>query len=90
MDVTWNPAKAEANFRKHGILFSDADTVLFDPIALTMEDDNAEGENRFVTIGQDTAGRVLVVIYTYRGEQIRLISARKATRKETQDYEKRI
>lgn len=90
MDVTWNPVKAEANFRKHGILFSDADTVLFDPIALTMEDDNAEGENRFVTIGQDAAGRVLVVIYTYRGEQIRLISARKATRKETQDYEKRI
>ncbi len=90
MDVTWNPAKAEANFRKHGIRFSDADTVLFDPIALTMEDDDAEGENRFVTIGQDAAGRVLVVIYTYRGEQIRLISARKATRKETQDYEKRI
>jgi len=90
MDLTWNPAKAEANFRKRGIRFSDVDTVLFDPIALPMEDDDAEGENRFVTIGQDAAGSVLVVIYTYGGEQISLISARKATRKETQDYEKRI
>lgn len=90
MDVIWDPAKAEANFRKHGIRFSDAEIVLLDTQALTVEDNHVEGEDRYITIGLDAVGQVIVVVYTYRGEQVRLISARKATRKETQFYEKRI
>jgi uncharacterized DUF497 family protein len=73
MDVFWDPAKAEANLLKHGVRFSDAEVVLFDPLALSMEDENAQGEDRYIAIGQDTVGRVLVVVYTYRGESIRLI-----------------
>ncbi len=70
------------NLRKHGIHLSDAEGVLFDPHALTEEDETADGERRYVTIGLDSLGRVLVVVYTYRGDDIRLISAWRATRKE--------
>ena len=90
MDVIWDPAKAEANLQKHGVHFSDAEAVLFDPLALSMEDEDAEGEDRYIALGQDTVGRVLVVVYTYRGDDIRLISARPATRKEIKVYEKGI
>lgn len=90
MDVNWDPAKAKANFKKHGVHFSDAEAVLFDPLALSMEDEDAEGEDRFIAMGQDAVGRILVVVYTYRGNAIRLISARPATRKEINDYEKGI
>jgi uncharacterized DUF497 family protein len=65
-------------------------TVLFDPDALTVEDTTAAGEQRFVTVGTDSVGRVLVVVYSYRGEDIRLISARPATRKERKHYEEGI
>lgn len=88
--VTWDPEKAKLNLRKHGIHFSDAEGVLFDPYALTEEDKAAEGEQRYVTIGLDPLGRVLVVVYTYRGDDIRLISARRATRKERRSYEEGI
>ena len=87
MRIIWDPAKVEANLRKHGIRFSDAEGVLFDPNALTEEDENVEGEQRFVSIGLDPLGRVLVVVYTFRGEDIRLISARRATRRERRAYE---
>ena len=90
MRVTWDPEKAKLNRRKHGIRFSDAEGVLFDPYALTEEDQAADGEQRYVTIGLDSLSRVLVVVYTYRGDDIRLISARRATRKERRSYEKRI
>ena len=90
MDVIWDPAKAKANLQKHGVHFSDAEAVLFDPLALSMEDEDAEGEDRFIAMGQDAVGRILVVVYTYRGNAIRLISARPATRKEINDYEKGI
>lgn len=90
MDVIWDPAKAEANLKKHRIHFSDAEAVLFDPLALSMEDGDAEGEDRYIVMGQDAVGRVLVVVYTYRGDTIRLISARPATRKEITVYEKGI
>lgn len=90
MDVNWDPAKAKANFKKHGVHFSDAEAVLFDPLALSMEDEDAEDEDRFIAMGQDAVGRILVVVYTYRGNAIRLISARPATRKEINDYEKGI
>ena len=90
MDVTWDPKKADTNFRKHKIRFSDAEAVLYDPIALTIEGQDAEQEKRFVSVGSDTLGRILVVVYTYRGDKIRIISARRATAKEREYYEKGI
>ncbi len=69
------------NLRKHGVHFADAEGVLFDPCAISVEDEQAEGEQRFATIGIDPASQILVVVYTYRGENIRLISARHATKK---------
>ena len=86
MNVVWNIKKATANIRNHGIEFSHAATVLDDPMAVTVEDKRHE-EERFVTIGSDLLGRVLVVVYAYSGkEEIRLISARKATPKERRIY----
>jgi uncharacterized DUF497 family protein len=64
--------------------------VLFDPNALTREDMETEGEQRFVTVGMDALGRILIVVYTYRGEDIRLISARSANRRERMQYEEGI
>ena len=64
--------------------------VLFDPNALTREDIESEGEQRFVTVGMDSGGRILVVVYTYRGEDIRLISARSVTKRERMQYEEGI
>ena len=87
MKITFDPNKAVTNYRKHGIRFSDAEPVLFDPMALTREDKDAEGEQRFVSIGADSTGRILVVVFTYHGEEIRLISARPATAKEREYYE---
>lgn len=90
MKVTWDPQKAETNLKKHRIRFSDAETVLFDPMALTIEDQDVEGERRFVSVGSDALGRVLVVVYTYREDAIRLISARRATPTERKYYEEGI
>jgi hypothetical protein len=90
MNVIWDPEKARTNLRKHKIRFSDAEPVFFDPMALTREDDDSEGEQRFVSIGLDALSRILVVAYTYRGEDIRLISARRATSTERKPYEKGI
>jgi len=90
MDINWDPKKAETNYRKHKIRFSDAETVLFDPMALTVDDLDVDQEKRCVTIGSDALGRVLVVVYTYRADSIRIISARKATSKERKYYEKGI
>ena len=87
MKITFDPKKAAANYRKHGIRLSDAEYVLFDPMALTCEDWDAEEEQRFVSIGMDSIGRILVVVLTYRGDEIRLISARTATAKERECYE---
>jgi len=90
MDVVWDPEKARENLKKHGVRFSDAEMVLFDPNALTREDIESEGEQRFVTVGMDSGGRILVVVYTYRGEDIRLISARSVTKRERMQYEEGI
>jgi uncharacterized protein len=90
MHTTWDPEKAKENRTKHGVSFPDAEPVLFDPHAITREDEQAEGEQRFVTVGLDALGRVLVVVYTYWGETIRIISARQATRNERREYERRI
>jgi len=88
MQVIWDPKKAEANFQKHKIHFSDAESVLFDSMALTIEDQIVAGEQRFVSVGSDAFGRVLVVVYTYLGDTYRLISARQAKSRERKYYEK--
>jgi uncharacterized DUF497 family protein len=90
MDIVWDLEKARINIKKHDIYFSDAEIVLFDPNALTREDLDVNHEQRFVTVGTDAIGRVLVVVYTYCDEDIRLISARSATKKERERYEKGI
>ncbi len=90
MNYQWHPAKAMANVKKHGIEFTDAVGVFEDPGAITIGDSGSEGEQRFLSLGMDFLGRLIVVAYTYRGDNIRVISARKATRKETSVYEKRI
>ncbi len=90
MNIIWDPEKAKINLQKHKIRFSDAETVLFDPMALTREDDDAVYEQRFVSVGLDSLNRTLVVAYTFRGKDIRLISARPATPKERKHYEKGI
>jgi uncharacterized DUF497 family protein len=82
----WDRSKARANERKHGISFADTFGVFEDPHAITVED-NERGEERYVTIGADAFGRVLVVVYTWRGDSIRIISARKATPSEVRQYE---
>jgi uncharacterized DUF497 family protein len=71
--------------RKHRVDFADAISALEDELALTLDDDNPD-EQRFVTIGTDALARVLVVVYTLRGEKIRIISAREATPRERRQY----
>jgi uncharacterized DUF497 family protein len=88
--VIWDPEKARQNVMKHGVRFSDAEGVLYDPLAISQVDDERRGEHRFVSIGTDHVGQVLVVVYTYRGEDVRLISARRPTRRERQFYEEGI
>lgn len=86
MEYQWDPDKAQTNQEKHGVVFADAVAVLEDPFALTLPDTHAD-EERFVTIGEDAFGTLLVVVYTYRGEDtIRIISARPATRRERRVY----
>lgn len=83
----WDAAKAKANVRKHGIDFADAVTALEDELALTVRDDLSVDEERWITLGLDALGRLLVVVYTWRGNKIRLISARLATIREQRQYE---
>jgi uncharacterized DUF497 family protein len=87
VESEWDPAKARANFTKHGVRFADAVTALEDDSALTIRDLSSEDEERWVTMGLDASGRLLVVVYTWRGERVRLISARQATRHEWRQYE---
>lgn len=85
MEFEWDVKKALSNVKKHGIDFADAVSVLEDERAITIPDVHPI-EERFVTIGMDFFGRILVVLYTWRGNRIRIISARKATAKEISDY----
>ena len=87
MQVEFDPNKAAANLRKHGVTLEEAAGSLLDPMALVREDENAEGEMRFVLVGMSREGRLLTVCYTLRDEEsIRLISARKSTGKEERQY----
>jgi uncharacterized DUF497 family protein len=86
----WDPVKATANFRKHGVSFEEAASVLLDPAALTFLDpDHSEDEERAITIGRSARGRVLFVAHTEREDRLRIISARRATRREQDQYEER-
>ena len=86
MVYQWDRKKATANLRKHGIDFADAVSALSDDLAITIPDERFD-EERFITVGMDTFNRLLVLVYTRRGNEIRLISARKATRSERKQYE---
>jgi len=87
VDYQWDREKARVNLKKHGVDFADAVGVFEDPLALTIDDPGSPEEPRWITLGVDFGGRPLVVVYTYRGAAIRLISARKATKKERNCYE---
>lgn len=87
MKTTFDPKKNAINLRRHGVSLTEGDGVLNDPLALTIEDDSAQGEQRFVSIGINTFGRLMVVVYTHRGENIRLISVQHAEPKERRAYE---
>lgn len=86
MDISWDANKARLNRRDHKIAFADARSVFGDPMGIGWEDTDARGEQRHIILGADHLGRLLVVTYTYRGEGIRLISARKAEPHEVKDY----
>jgi uncharacterized protein len=87
MEIEWDQAKAAANLKKHGVSFPEAATALLDPMALAREDDSTASEQRWILLGMSGRLRLLTVVYTLRGkERIRLISARKATRKEAEAY----
>ena len=88
MESNFDPKKNAINLRKHGVSLVEGDGVLNDPLALTIEDDSARGEQRFVSIDMNTFSRVMVVVYTYEGEDTRLISVRHAEPKERRAYEK--
>lgn len=86
VEYQWDPAKALVNLKKHGVDFADAVAVFEDEQALTIPDPTAISEQRFITLGLDFLGRLLVVVYTYRGDAIRIISARKASARERKAY----
>ena len=89
MRVEWDPPKAEANLRAHGVSFAEAVTVLEDDFALTRDDPAAVDEPRFVTLGLSNLANLLVVVYTHQEpDAIRLISAWKANKRQKEAYEK--
>lgn len=88
MEFEWNSDKAESNTRKHGVNFSEAITVFQDPLSITYPDlDHSADEDRFLIIGLSSSGNVLVVSHLFRNDRVRIVSARKATRKERTYYE---
>ncbi len=90
MEVTWNPLKAESNKQKHGVRFPDVEAVLYEPYSIIGEDLSSVDEQRFIVLGKGRTGRLYIVVYAYRYNQVRLISARRARRAETRIYEKGI
>lgn len=87
MKFQYDPAKAKSNLKKHKVSFADAEGVFYDPLAIHQEDPHSEQEDRWIGIGMGSASQILVVVYTFRGDEIRLISVRQATRREVQEYE---
>lgn len=89
MKYEWDVAKALRNRLKRGVRFADAVIALSDEYAITVEDKFSNDEDRFLTIGLDAQARLLLVVFTHRNKTIRIISARKASKKESKIYEKR-
>lgn len=88
MNFDWDPKKAEANLRKHGVSFDEAATVFLDPMALSGPDpEHSVAEERYITFGFSRLGRLLAVCHTYRPGAIRIITARRVTRGERKLYE---
>lgn len=88
MNFEWDPQKAESNQKKHGVSFQEAASVLGDALSTTYPDpDHSVREHRFITVGMSRLGRVLIVAHTDRGDNVRIISARKTTRQERRYYE---
>lgn len=87
MRFQYDPTKAASNLKKHDVSFADAEGVFYDPLTIHRPNPDSEDEERFVAVGMGSAGIILVVVYTLRGEEIRLISARCATRHEVKSYE---
>jgi uncharacterized protein len=88
MEFEWDPQKAAANLKKHGVSFEEAVSVFGDPLAITFDDpDHSIGESRSLTFGLSTDNQLLVISHTSRRTKIRLISARPATRRERKIYE---
>ena len=84
----WDPQKAKSNLEKHGISFEEASTAFQDTLSLTIDDPlHSIDEERVVLIGMSNKNRLLVVVHTERGDNIRIISAKKATKKERKNYE---
>jgi len=84
----WDPYKAEINFRKHGVSFGEAATVFGDPLVLDRADpDHSQDEERFICVGRSYVGRLLVVSFVERGDQVRIFSAREAEPRERRAYE---
>ena len=85
----WDEEKSKTNFKKHRVSFDEATTVFIDPFSITIPDpDHSADEQRYIDIGSSDKGRVLVVVYTERGSNIRIISCRKAILSERKLYEK--
>ena len=88
MEFEWDNNKAITNLQKHGVSFAEAATVFGDPLSTTFPDpDHSINESRFITIGLSTSGKIIILSHTDREDRIRIISARKATRKEQRFYE---
>lgn len=88
MEFEWDPLKAISNEKKHDVSFQEALSAFQDPLSLSIHDPvHSEEEDRFVLVGMTEKNRLMVVVYTTRGESIRIISARSATQKERRDYE---
>jgi len=88
MKFEWDPTKATANIKKHGVTFQEAATIFGDPLAITFDDpDHSMGENRFITFGLSLQKRLIVVSHTERGDRTRIINARLMDRKERKIYE---
>jgi uncharacterized DUF497 family protein len=91
LGFSWDARKAASNERKHGVIFEEAVTVFGDPLSLTVPDpEHSESENRFVVLGLSANSRLLVVAHVERGDDIRIISARLASRRERIEYEEGI
>ena len=90
MEIEYDNRKAKVNFKKHSVSFDEAATCFHDELALSIEDVYSRGESRWALIGMSVRARLITVVYTVRNDKIRIISARKSTKREIQDYAQRI